>query len=69
MVGNRACKPDHQPEISDIHLMPHIPHPILSHLALTPLDQEGPHWCPPHTQVSHVTHSAKDSCLTARTAW
>ena len=39
-VGNRASKPDHQPEISDIHLMPSTPHPILSHLALNPLDQE-----------------------------
>lgn len=35
------------------------------HMALTPLDQEGQHWCPPYIQVSHVTHSAKDSCLTA----
>lgn len=64
-VGNRASKPDHQPEISDVHLMTPTPHPILSHLALTPLDQEGQHWCPPYSQVSHVTHSAKDSCLTA----
>lgn len=64
-VGNRASKPDHQPEISDIHLMPSTPHPILSHLALTPLDQERQPRCPPYTQMSHVTHSAKDSCLTA----
>lgn len=41
MVGNRASKTDHQPEISDINLMLPTPHLISSHLALTPLDQEG----------------------------
>lgn len=38
------------------------------HLVTSDPDPTGPrraHQCPPYTQVSHVTHSAKDSCLTA----
>lgn len=61
--GKRTSKTDHQPEISDSNLMSSTPLPILSYP--TPLDQKGHHWCPPYTQLSHVTHSAKDSCSTA----
>lgn len=51
-VGNGASKTDHQPEISEINLMLPIPYFILSHLALTPPDQEGQHWPTVHTGVS-----------------
>lgn len=39
--GTGPVSQTYQPEISDIHLMPSTPHPILSHLALNPLDQEA----------------------------